>query len=132
MREGGRTQPFVTSSFITSSSNTESSKLIEFFDNTLRFLFLAGSVVFDVGAAVVLRTDFVVFVGFLAVITVGPFVFFTEGDFVAFTFTFETLSRVLRAFQEALMLVFLGVEVLVAVRGGSLEKRIGKEFPNIG
>jgi len=95
--------------------------LIEFFDNTLRFLFLAGSVVFDVGAAVVLRTDFVVFVGFLAAMAVGPFVFFTEGDFVAFTFTFETLSRVLRAFQGALMLVFLGVEVLVAVRGGSLE-----------
>ena len=106
--------------------------MIEVFDNTLRFLFLAGSVVFDVGAAVVLRTGFVVFVGFLAVITVGPFVFFTEGDFVAFTFTFETLFRVLRAFQGALMPVFLGVEVLVAVRGGSLEKRIGKEFPNIG
>lgn len=68
-----------------------------------------------------MRTDFVLFVGFLAVITVGPFVFFTEGDFVAFTFTFETLSRVLRAFQGALMPVFLGVEVLVAVRGGSLE-----------
>jgi len=118
IKEGGSTQPLVTSSsFI--SSKTESNKLFDVLDRTFRFLFLVGSLteVFT-GAMVVLVRSFVVFTSLFVPIT-GTFAFFTAGDFV--TFTFELLSLALTTFHLALLL-FLCDDVLPAVMGGgSLE-----------
>jgi len=124
IKEGGRTQPLISSSFI-SSSKTESNKLFDVLDRTFRFLFLVGSLteVFP-GAMVVLVGDFAVFTWLLVPIT-GAFAFFT-GDLVSFTFTVGLLSLALTTFHFARLLVFLCEEVFLAeVRGGSLE--LGKE-----
>jgi len=131
IKEGGRTQPLVTSSSFISSSKTESNKLFDVLDKTFRFLFLVGSFteVFT-GASVVLVRGFVVFTSLFVPIT-GAFAFFTAGDFV--TFTFELLSLALTTFHLALLLLlllllFLCVDVLAAVMGGgSLELLLVKE-----
>jgi len=120
IKEGGSTQPLVTSSSFISSSKTESNKLFDVLDRTFRFLFLVGSLteVFT-GAMVVFVRDFVVFTSLFVPIT-GAFAFFT-GDFV--TFTFELLSLALTTFHLALLLLFLGGDVFLAavMGGGSLE-----------
>jgi len=123
IKEGGRTQPLISSSSFVSSSKTESNKLFDVLDRTFRFLFLVGTEVFT-GAMVVLIGNFAVFTRLFGPIT-GALTFFT-GDLVSFTFTVELLSLVLTIFHLALLLVFLCEEVFLAlVSGGSLE--LGKE-----
>jgi len=144
IKEGGSTQPLVSSSSFISSSKTESNKLLDVLDRTFRFLFLVGFLteVFT-GAMVALVRGFVVFSSLVAPIT-EAFAFFT-GDFV--TFTFELLSLALTTFHLALLLLlflcedvlagvigggslellFLGVDVLAGVTGGSLELALVKE-----
>lgn len=119
IKEGGRTQPLIPSSSFVSSSKTESNKLLDVLGRTFRFLFLVGSLteVFT-GATVVLV--FAAFTRLFVPIT-GAFAFFT-GDLLAFTFTTELLS--LATFHLALLLVFLGEEVLTEVRVGSLEELV--------
>jgi len=114
IKEGGRTQPLIPSSSFVSSSKTESNKLLDVLGRTFRFLFL---VVFT-GATVVLV--FAAFTRLFVPIT-GAFAFFTP-DLLAFTFTAEFLS--LPTFHLALLLVFLGEEVLAEVRVGSLEELV--------
>jgi len=125
IKEGGRTQPLVTSLSFISSSKTESSRLFDVLERTFRFLFLVGSftVVF-IGAMVVLVTVFGVFTGLFLPKT-GAFFFFS-GDFFAFTSTFELLSLAFKTLHLVLLLpTFLGEDVLVEVRDGSLELEKG-------
>lgn len=119
IKEGGRTQPLTPSSSFVSSSKTESNKLLDVLGRTFRFLFLVGSLaeVFT-GATVVLV--FAAFTRLFVPIT-GDFVFCTAA-LLDFTFTAELLS--LPTFHLALLLVFLGEEVLAEVRVGSLEELV--------
>ena len=119
IKEGGRTQPLTPSSSFVSSSKTESNKLLDVFGRTFRFLFLVGSLTEAfTGATVVLV--FAAFTRLFVPIT-GDFAFFTAA-LLAFTFTAEFLS--LPTFHLALLLVFLGEEVLAEVRVGSLEELV--------